>query len=176
MKNLKTPALLLYLFQTIINAILPGYPVKGLDVIVRDNDVRDLCAAPLQALDALLTCSLTLTFPFLLLLFLLVHLCQQLYQGRFQNLCRDFSSFDAQRNGFLVDFFLHGCSPPIYRHCIRGGLLRPQAARYRPAPSGTSFCTGAADSRTPICAGSTCRDGRCPFPDAGASCVQTDYR
>lgn len=46
--------------------------------------------------DALLTCSLTLTFPFLLLLFLLVHLCQQLYQGRFQNLCSDFSSFDAQ--------------------------------------------------------------------------------
>lgn len=125
--------------------------------------------------NALLTCSLTLTFPFLLLLFL-VHLCQQLYQGCFQNLCRDFSSFDAQRNGFLVDFFLHGCSPPIYHRCIRGGLPRPQAVRYRPAQSGTSYGTGAADSRTPICADSACRGGRCPFPDAGASCVQTDYR
>ena len=31
-------------------------------------------------------------------------------------------------------------------------------------------------SRTPICGGSACRDGRCPFPDAGASCVQTDCR
>ena len=88
--------LLFHLFQTVINTIFPGYPVKGLDVIVRDNDVRDLRAALLQALDALLTCSLTLTFSFLLLLFLLVHLCQQLYQGRFQNLCSDFSSFDAQ--------------------------------------------------------------------------------
>ena len=124
---------------------------------------------------ALLTCSLTLTFPFLLLLFL-VHLCQHLYQSRFQNLCRDFSSFDAQRDGFLVDFFLHGCSPPIYCCYIRGGLPRLQAVRYRPAPSGTSCDTGAADSRTPICGGSACRDGRCPFPDAGASCVQTDYR
>ena len=34
------------------HAILPGYPVKGLDVIVRDNDVRDLRAALLQTLDA----------------------------------------------------------------------------------------------------------------------------
>lgn len=105
-----------------------------------------------------------------------LYLCQQLYQSRFQNLCSDFSSFDAQRNGFLVDFFLHGCSPPIYHRCIRGGLPQLQAMRYRPAPSGTSCGTGAADSRTPICAGSACRGGRCPFPDAGASCVQTDCR
>ena len=131
-------------------------------------------AAFLQTLDALPTCFLTLAFFSFRLLFLLVHLCQQLYQGRFQNLCSDFSSFDAQRDGFLVDFFLHGCSPPIYHRCIRGGLPRLQAVRYHPAPSETSCGTGAADSRTPICVGSACRDGRCPFPDAGASCVQTD--
>lgn len=41
-------ALLLYLFQTVINAILPGDPVERLDIIVRDNDVRDLRAALLQ--------------------------------------------------------------------------------------------------------------------------------
>ncbi len=49
-------------FQAVINAILPGHPVERLDIIVRDNDVRDLRAALLQALDALPTCFLTLAF------------------------------------------------------------------------------------------------------------------
>ena len=52
-------ALLFHLFQTIINAIFPGYPVKRLDIIVCDNDVRDLRAALLQALDALPPCFLS---------------------------------------------------------------------------------------------------------------------
>ena len=63
----------------------------------------------------------------------------------------------------------------LYAREAEGGLLRLQAARCRPEPSGTSCDTGAADSRTPICGGSACRAGRCPFPDAGASCVQTGY-
>jgi hypothetical protein len=45
-------ALFFCLFQTIINAVLPSYPVKRLDVIVCDNDIGKLCAALLQALDA----------------------------------------------------------------------------------------------------------------------------
>ena len=59
--------------------------------------------------------------------------------------------------------------------CIRGGLPRLQAVRYRPEPSETSCGTGAADSHTPICGGGACRDGHCPFPDAGASFVQRNY-
>ena len=55
-------SLLFYFFQTIINAILPGHPVERLDIIVRNHDVRDLCAALLQALNALPTCFLTLPF------------------------------------------------------------------------------------------------------------------
>ena len=63
------------LFQTIINAVLPGYPVKRLDVIVRDNDIGKLCAALLQALDALLS-SLSSVLPshLLRLLFFLLDL------------------------------------------------------------------------------------------------------
>ena len=64
--------------------------------IVRNHDVRDLRAALLQTLDALPTCFLTLALFSFHLLFLFFHLCQQLSQGCFQNLCGDFSSFDAQ--------------------------------------------------------------------------------
>ena len=46
------------------------------------------------------------------LLFLLLNLCQQLCQCCFQNLCRDFSAFDAQCHRFFVYFILH-LRPPF---------------------------------------------------------------
>ena len=67
-------AILLHLFQTVINAVFPGHPVEGLDIIVCNHNIRDLRAALLQALNALLPRFFTLAFFSFRLLFLLLHL------------------------------------------------------------------------------------------------------
>ena len=70
--------------------------LNQLKYIVELSKDSSINSALLQALNALLPRFFTLAFFSFSLLLFLVHLCQQLYQGRFQNLCSNFSSFDAQ--------------------------------------------------------------------------------
>ena len=63
----------------------------------------------------------------------------------------------------------------FYPNSIRHRLCLIPGEPYRPRPNEISFCTGASCSRTPCGVGRKCRDGHCPFPDAGASYVQTGY-